>query len=275
MGSENDWKTGLPEELQSEPVIQQTKDVTGLAKQLVDAQRTLGGAIRIPGDDAGADQVKEFTEKLLKVPGVVKVPGEDAEAGEVDSFFIKLGRPKDPEGYTAKGREDDPQFEEIRKSAFEMKLTNKQFTDMYARRATFLDEVHKAHEANTTKWAQDLKEKYGDGVKDVVERAEGMVEQLIDPGLKKQLDAMGLLKHPGMVNMMTKIADALDEESISKIFGGRAPAPVQHAGTAQQQIDEIMGNKEHPYFNRTDPGHEDAVQKVAQLYKVLASASSD
>jgi hypothetical protein len=70
------WKASLPEDLRKEKSLEAIQDVSSLAKSYVDAEKIVGGSIRIPKE--GADQ-KEW-----------------------DAFYSKLGRPESPEKYEVK-----------------------------------------------------------------------------------------------------------------------------------------------------------------------------
>lgn len=271
-----DWKDELSEELKAEPVIQNTKDVSGLAKQLVDSQKMIGGMVRIPGADAGDEAITAFRADLGKVKGVVMTPAADAKPEEIAAFYNKLGRPEKPEGYTAEAFKKDPEYIQIRDAAHKLGMSDGQFTDFYGPRAKFLDDVEKAHTENLTKWASALKGEYGESVEQVVDRAEKLLTRLAPDEFMKELNALGLTNNPGMVKMMTTLADELDEESVNRLFGGRSPLVV-HPGNAQTQIDEIQANPEHPYHakNRLMPGHDEAVAKMAKLYEILASVKEE
>jgi hypothetical protein len=271
----DEWKEALPEALQSEPVIKEATSVESVAQQLVNAQKLIGDSIRIPGAEAGAEAIKEFTEKLLKVDGVVKTPGAEAKPEEVAAFYNKLGRPEKPDGYTVKPIEGDNDFELIRDTVHKLGLSNKQFTDYYADRAKFMKNLQTEGEAQAVKWNDQLKQKYGAEYKDVVTRAGNILEKLAEPELMEQLKTSGLIQSPGLINMMSKLADELDDDTVSSLFKGKAPTPVQHKGTAQAQVDEIRANKEHPYHDRNAPGHAEAVENVSRLYKIIASAEEE
>ena len=65
-----DWRSALDEGLRSDPTLADIKDLNGLAKSYVHAQRMVG------------------KDKLV-------IPGEGADPTEWDSFYEKLGRPQD------------------------------------------------------------------------------------------------------------------------------------------------------------------------------------
>jgi hypothetical protein len=64
----------LPEDLRSEPSLADFKDLSGLAKSYVSAQKMLGSSVRIPTEEASPEAREEFYSKLQSVPGVVRIP---------------------------------------------------------------------------------------------------------------------------------------------------------------------------------------------------------
>src|SRR3990170_781823 len=76
-----DWRTGLPDDLRSHTALADIKDVGGLAKSFVNAQSLIGRSVRIPGEDASAEDREAFYQSLTKVPGVARLPdGNDEKA---------------------------------------------------------------------------------------------------------------------------------------------------------------------------------------------------
>jgi len=69
--SGNGWIASLPTELQSEKSLQSFKDLPALAKSYVEAQKMIGGSIRLPKPDA---------------------PPEEREK-VIGDIYTKLGRP--------------------------------------------------------------------------------------------------------------------------------------------------------------------------------------
>ena len=100
--SPGDWRAALPEDLRAEKSLEAIKgagwDEAGplLAKGYVNAQRLVGGAVKVPGEGAKPEEVAEFHRKLgvpaeataekygLKLPEIPKELG-DWQPAEVDS----------------------------------------------------------------------------------------------------------------------------------------------------------------------------------------------
>lgn len=81
-----EWAESLPDDLKSIPVIQNTPDITTLAKRLVDLDRYRGSSIALPkdGDD---ESFKRFTDAVSKrgfIPGEVPTSPDDYPVPDID-----------------------------------------------------------------------------------------------------------------------------------------------------------------------------------------------
>ena len=74
--------------------------------------------------------------------------------------------------------------------------------------------------------------------------------------------------HSLSVQLHGKGAEFKDQHSND---GSDMMAPAE----AQEKIDEIRGNKEHPYFNHLAPGHKAAKDKMRKLYRIKNSLDPD
>ena len=71
-GSSVDWKNALPDDVKTDPSLADIKDVGGLAKSYIHAQKMVG------------------TDKI-------SLPTENATPEEMSTFYDRLGRPKEYE----------------------------------------------------------------------------------------------------------------------------------------------------------------------------------
>jgi hypothetical protein len=55
-----------PDDVKNAPLVKEAKDVASALKQAIDFQKMLGNSIRVPGEGAGEDVLKEFREKVAK-----------------------------------------------------------------------------------------------------------------------------------------------------------------------------------------------------------------
>lgn len=127
------WRSGLPEDLKTNPAMQDFKDVASLAKAFVETKAYVGAAIRPPGPDAKPEDRLEFIAKLReRAPELLLIPEGDDEASKLarDVAWERLGRPKEAKGYALPADLELPEehLEALRKEAAEEGLTKEQFT---------------------------------------------------------------------------------------------------------------------------------------------------
>lgn len=243
---ENDggnWKeTYLPENLRGEKFFDTIPDVSTLAKVAFDTKKAQGSMVRIP----------------------------DAKTSEQDleTFYSKI-RPESPEKYEIKpgqmpeGIEYDKGMETLflNEVAYKAGLSNRQaqsIIDWWNTTVIALTEEDKKEREGAE---NTLKQEWG-------RNFDGNI------GLAKQ----AALKFGGQ-----EYADSFDGldnttkrvlSQIGKLTGNDRLVQGQSVGSttkdeAQAKIDEVMGNKDHPYHKRDRPGHERAVQEMAKFYQVL------
>jgi hypothetical protein len=93
-----DWRAALPDDLKNDATLANYKSIPEVAKALVETKALVGRSIRPLGQNATADEKKQFVEKLLQVePALIYAPDGDEEASK--RLFKKLGRPEKPEDY--------------------------------------------------------------------------------------------------------------------------------------------------------------------------------
>jgi hypothetical protein len=135
----DDWLQSIPEELRSASFIRPGEDgkpkpLAQVVADLNDAAQYMGNSLRIPGPDAGADDLRKFHDRVMeKIPGLMPTPNlEDPDS--LNQTFAKLGRPEGADGYKAPdGITMDPeQLGQLKAIAHKANLTQKQFADYLA-----------------------------------------------------------------------------------------------------------------------------------------------
>jgi hypothetical protein len=128
-----DWRASLPEDLRASPSLQDVSDVTTLAKRFVDTKSMVGNSLRVPSDDAGADQIEAFAQKLLENNhlGLMRKPTEE----NMGELYAALGRPDTPGGYEAPEGTDPETFGVMASVAHELGLTKSQYEKLSAAHA--------------------------------------------------------------------------------------------------------------------------------------------
>lgn len=237
------WRESLPEEFRAEPSLGTVRDLPGLVKSYVNAQKMIG------------------RDKVV-------LPGEHASEAEVRDFYKRLGVPDDPKGY----KFDAPQLPEgmainekldgwFREAAHKHGLTPKQAAALYGEfnqlQAGEFGERQQAEQASVAEAEAALKKEWGKAFDSKLDLAKRAVQTF---GAQEAIDKLGLGNNPDFVRMMAKIGESISEDKLVK--AGSPVTPVD----AQSQINNIMGDPKSPYHHREHPQHQEYVERVSKLF---------
>jgi hypothetical protein len=240
-----DWRSGLPEGLRKEPVVQQAKSLESVVKQLVDSQRQLGKSLRIPQ--------------------------EGAPPGEWERVWGLLGRPEAPDGYEWQAPPDLPGelgYDEQalapwREQFHRLGLSQQQASGLLSWLAQqqheeyrqLQEDQHQGREAVEA----GLKAEYG---RDVA-RVKALTERLLGEENLRYLQRVGLDAHPGIMRMIHQAATLVAEDRLVR------EAYHTGGGSGIGQWEAIKANVQHPYWDGKHPQHDAAVQEVQQLFEQM------
>ncbi|MBN21321.1 MAG: hypothetical protein CL678_08550 [Bdellovibrionaceae bacterium] len=274
MTEETDWKAALPDELKANPTINQTESVESLAKQLVDSQAYMGQAIRIPGSEAGEEAWQEFNGKLMeKVPTLMHKPKLDNPESMAQAYK-QLGHPENATEYKIAERDvptgveiNSEPIELFRKLAHDAGLNQSQFDkivngmtdDGVAKAEAGIQAHNDSHRDLQKEWgmateqrmavADRTRREFFPQYPEATELPADMIKGLYEMGSRLGTEATGLTADLG-----SQVVDRL------------APAD------AQQQLWEIGKNKQHPYWNSSDPEHKLWVGVNGKYIKLISEA---
>lgn len=268
-----DWRASLPEDLRESPALKDVKDVGSLAKQFVDSQQYIGSAIRIPSEDAGEEAVKEFRQKLTKVPGVTIINPDDDESFK--DAMAKFGALDDPDKYEPpafegmpEGMEPSPLLGVLKTAAVEGRMTPKQFqtvarkfTEAELAKANEWNENHnKETKALKDEWGQAFDEKKSSAIRaaELTAAPEAMIEAMKAGNVRAEV-----------YRWMASVADKLGKDF--KAGGNEQQQTVTMTpAEAGARIAEIEGNKEHAYWTAPvgSPEKNRAVEQMLELRRL-------
>lgn len=262
-----DWRAALPEDLRGAPALKDIQDVSALTKQFLDTQALVGSSIRIPSEHASAEDLAAFQTRLQeRVPGLVHVAPDDPES--FAHTMRSLGAPEAADGYALpemEGAEGLRQVEGFQEWAHEANLTQRQF-------ATLAEKFTAASQARAEQGAvqhnadlEALSREWGQAYDGKVANAAQLVRLKGGPEEFAAAIEAGKVQ-PAILKFMGDLADGYGEADLGearKQGGDRAMTPAE----ATAQLDEIMRNREHPYWDKgpTNPEKQRAMEQVLKL----------
>ncbi len=244
-----DWRESLPEDLKSDPSLLTVKDVPGLAKSYIHAQKMIGAdKLAIPGKNASEEEWSAVYEKL----------GKPAEAKTYEDDFGDLPIPEE-------------NINDFKEAAHKLGLNQIQFkglTSWYKDNLkTQVDNMNVDADTKRAESEAELRKEFGKTYDAKLKSSQRVFQtygdtKFLDVELK---DGTKLGNHPTFIKLMSNIADTISED---KIATGEKGSEFFTPAEAKRKIAELTvpGTA---YWNRKDPGHEDAVKEVADMQEMV------
>jgi copper chaperone CopZ len=267
-----DWRSGLPEDLRASPAIKDIPDVVTLTKSFLDTQSMVGNSIRIPTENASEEDRKVFLDKIIeKVPDLILRP-DVTKGEEKESLYAMLGRPNEPTGYKIPEVEGVESVDvEMAKAFGEIAHAHGLNQDQYSGiLSAIVKNTAQAAEisANEIKQSREqLRQDWGLAYDKNMALVESVVASTKAP--QELVDAVksGELG-PDTSKWLLSVAQSLGSEPNSIGSEADQDSSVITPAEAKAQISEIMNNKKHPYWVTSDPYHQDAVKKMVELHRM-------
>lgn len=269
----SDWLGTLPEDLRTDPTLSSIKDVQTLAKGYVSAQRMLGGRIPIPSQEASEEVRNEFYAKLASVPNVVRLPDEDSKDYEttLGEVYDRLGRPKDPSGYKLELPEgldvDENYVKSMAVLSHKAGLTNKQFKALAEHELQRGFEMQSQAEKAQKQSVEFLNKTWGNKFNENMSLAKNVVNKYAQayPEATQEIINGPAGNNPVVLMMLAEMGKLYQQEGTLAINNGTSGARTPEE--AKSLIADVLGNAKHPYHDKSNPAHNDAVRKMEGLYK--------
>ena len=251
-GSGNDFLNMIPEDLRADPSLSPIKDVENLARSYVNAQRLIGSD---------------------KLPMPVNPTAED-----LDNIYNRLGRPETAEGYsfetdgniiteeTAKGYAD---------IAHKLRLTPDQASGVLeyykdiAQNSVAQTQQQEAESRERVE--QELKAEWGNNYESKLIAAKNVVDEFASAEiLDMQLaDGTRIGNHPEFIKAFAKMADFRHSVTSEDTISDAPRSTVLTTQSAQAEIDAIMNDRSHAYWDRKNPNRQRAVERVQELMSIV------
>lgn len=246
----SDWRSSLPDELKAEKSLETFKDIPSLAKSYVEAQKMIGGSVRIPKEDAKPEEWDAFYKKLGRPDKVedynIAKPAEMPEGVVWNDDLTKWFTQTAHSTGLSKG-----QVQKIMKSWNDMELTK----------------THAAQKEMGQRLSK-IQEQWGDEFDGRVELGVRGIERLLPKEeaveFKALMDTTGMGNHPLVLKYAYLVGKMLQEDGY--IIGDGRGGALGVEG-AKGKIAAINADTKHPYWDETNPGHKAAVEEMTKLHR--------
>lgn len=257
------WMDGIQsDELKGSDALKQFESLDTLAQGYLDLKTYQGQSIRIPGDDASDEMRAEFNAKLLeKVPGLMNKPDfENAEQSH--EFYRQIGMPEEAKDYgfpEIEGLEVDNERKEFLQGvAHEVGISKNQFNGLMQKALEHDAQLAQANKEAHTDEMNALQSEWGHAFKERMDAAEAVRKTFFDFIPAEELGTETL-------KAFHALSQQLGKEAVNLAGQQQQQSSTMTPDDARAQIAEINRNKEHPYWNASDPGHKEAVDRMVKL----------
>ena len=242
----NDWRASLPEDIREDPSLKPLQDINSLAKSYVHSQRMLG------------------TDKVV-------VPGKYATPDEWRGFYHKVGLPEEVKDYELTSSDTDVDqefFDDYKKASHKAGVLPSQAQEMFN---WYMDKANAEVQRQEDESARNIENSmktlqtdWGSTFESKINSARAAVNHFGDENLKAYLDESGLGNDPNLIKVFSKIGETLSDDTFrgEADTGNYGRTPVQ----AQKEINDIMADPKHPYFDKNHPNHKKALEDMQRLF---------
>ena len=247
----------ISEDIRNEPSLQNIQNVDQLAKSYVHAQRMVG-----------AD----------KIP----LPNKHATEDDWSQFYSRLGRPDSPDGYELRYTPPSEGYEAtnlpgFQEAAYQAGLNTDQAQQLLSwyngLESAALETASAQTEIHRTSSEQDLRQDWGLAYDEKLAQANGVFKKFFGSDMAEiPLEDGSLLgNNPQFIRALNNLASNFSEDSIT------ADQTSSGAMTPQEAKSEIakLQMPGTAYWDKLNPNHQQAVEDVANLYKMAYPDSTE
>lgn len=245
-GAAASWRDSLPEEIRGNATLSKFSDVNNLAKSYIEMQSLVGKKGVFPPDEkATPEQLRDFYKSI----------GQP----DLEKFEIKA-----PEGK----KFNEKIIGDFKKIAHESGLLPRQaqpLIDWWIQHEAGTQKANSESAAAKTKEEHAaLAKEWGDGFDKQIALARLARKDVVGEELGKILDNPKYADDVHVVKLLAKVGALLGEDKLRGDGGGKFGQTPQEI---DNEISKVMGDKKHPYFDKSHPAHAAALQQMESLYK--------
>ena len=249
--TQSTWKDSISEVYRNDPNIQKFTEADALAKSYINAVRMIG------------------QDKMI-------VPNKNFTEDQWEEAYIKMGRPDSADKYSLDIKSDVVPLDEqaiksFQEQSFKLGLNNEQakgILDFYKNNMEAQTQQAKVDAETSQAQAQNLlRQEWGRDYDANIAKAKSLATANLAPEVfEMQLaDGSRLGDNVDVIKGFAKIAGMMSEDKILSTESEN----MDKSEDIQTEIDQIMNDKNGPYWNKSHPNHDKVVQQVYTLREML------
>ena len=236
------WRETIPEDIRSDASLKDIKDITGLAKSYVNAQKLVGSKLSIPKEDDEAAWNDLY--------------GKLGRPESADKYQVQP--PKLPEGFTY----DEEQAKRFLPAAHKIGLLPRQVNAMIAWKA---EEDIKDYQEGEKK----QRELWGNEYDQKMSVAQRIIKNYAGPDVVEYLEKTKRGNSPAFIQFIYDIGAHLVEEGAPRSGGDNGE--INTKDEASKKIAALLADPAFAkkYFGQREQGHNEAVEEIFNLRKIV------
>jgi|TARA_A100001515_G_scaffold97821_1_gene78737 hypothetical protein len=249
--TQSTWKESISETYRNDPNIQKFTEIDALAKSYINATRMIG------------------QDKMI-------VPNKNFTEDQWEEAYIKMGRPDSADKYSLDIKSDVVPLDEqaiksFQEQSFKLGLNNEQakgVLDFYKNNMEAQTQQAKVDAETSQAQAQNLlRQEWGRDYDANIAKAKSLATANLAPEVfEMQLaDGSRLGDNVDVIKGFAKIASMMSEDKILSTESEN----MDKSEDIQTEIDQIMNDRNGPYWNKSHPNHDKVVQQVYTLREML------
>ena len=252
--TQSSWKDTISEVYRNDPNIEKFTEIDALAKSYINATRMIG------------------QDKMV-------VPNKNFTEDQWEEAYIKMGRPESFDKYSLDTKSDVVPLDEqaiknFQEQSFKLGLNNEQakgILNFYKNNMEAQTQQAKVDAETTQAQSQNLlRQEWGRDYDSNIAKAKSLATANLSPEIfEMQLaDGSRLGDNVDIIKGFAKIANMMSEDKILSTESEN----MDRTEDIQTEIDQIMNDKDGPYWNKSHPNHDKVVQKVYTMREMLSGS---
>jgi len=249
------WPEGFADELKGEASLKSFINEKGeinipnLAKSFVHTKKQMGkDKVVLPNENSSDDEINEFHEKLGYKANKEEYTMAEIEESKLDEKFVT----------------------DLKDFAHENKIplaTADKLASFLHNQAGESGKLSMEAKSDAIEAGLDsVKEEFGKAYGQKLGIAKRVLDEVVkDENIIKLFNDPEIGSNPAVIKALVAIGENLYKEDS---FGGSDTGNIYSPGEAQEKINTIMGDSNHPYNKSGHPGHADAVKKMMKLFEM-------
>jgi hypothetical protein len=253
-----------------------------VASDNTDFINSLGEDYKVIAHQKGFKNTDDVLKSYTNLESMMGKKFDELTNEELKGVYTKLGAPETPEGYEFEAAQmpegvEDTMTEWFSSKAHELGISKDAAqhlrNEFIAKQAEEYGTLNIQAQTKATDDLATLKQEFGSAFNERVNLAATALNEFGGDGVKEVINKYGLNNNPALVKMFAELGKLTSE---GKMSTDKNATPVQFGITpveAGAKIAEKFADKAFMarFYSQTDPGHNDAVREIEQLYKLKNS----